>query len=377
MKTFPRNSPVTCEFPWQRPVTRSFDIFFHLCLNKRLNKQSWGWWLETPSRSLWRACNGSMIKRACQRQRWDPLGRFNKTMSIYQNRNYINSQYKDKTVSRTSHHYNALQWRQNGRDSVSNHQPHDCLLNRLFRRRSKKTSKLRVTGLCCGEFTGDRWIPRTNGQLRGKCFHLMTSLWAIPMLVRWRLYIEPTDRLHFQLKINIPHLGCPHELLSVFYTHDDVIKWKHFPRYWPFVRGIHRSPVNSPHKGQWRGALMFSLICSRITGWVNNREAGDLRRHHAHYDVIVMVLRRKMTVIYRYPDSKVHGVNMGRIWSQQDPSGHHVGPMNLAAWGAHCIEMGPAFRLSRFQWRHSILALRSEQGFRRARLLFLLVKKQP
>ena len=44
--------------------------------------------------------------------------------------------------------------------------------------------------------------------------------------------------------------------------HDDVIKWKHFPRYWPFVRGIHRSPVNSPHKGQWRGALMFSLICT-------------------------------------------------------------------------------------------------------------------
>ena len=200
MKTFPMNSPVTCEFPWQRPVTRSFDIFFLLCLNKRLNKQSWGWWLETPSRSLWRHCNGSMIKRACQRQRWDPVGRFNKTMSFYQNRNYINSQYKDKTVSRTSHHYNALQWRQNGPDSVSNHQPHDCLLNRLFRRRSKKTSKLRVTGLCCGEFTGDRWIPHTNGQLHRKCFHLMTSSWAIPMLVRWRLYIEPTDRLHFQLK---------------------------------------------------------------------------------------------------------------------------------------------------------------------------------
>ena len=41
--------------------------------------------------------------------------------------------------------------------------------------------------------------------------------------------------------------------------HEDVIKWKHFPRYWPFVRGIHRSPANSPHKGQWRGALMFSI----------------------------------------------------------------------------------------------------------------------
>ena len=70
--------------------------------------------------------------------------------------------------------------------------------------------------------------------------------------------------------------------------HDDVIKWEHFPRYWPFVRGIHRSPVNSPHKGQWRGALMFSLICARINAWVNNSGAGDLRRNHAHYDVTVM-----------------------------------------------------------------------------------------
>ena len=70
--------------------------------------------------------------------------------------------------------------------------------------------------------------------------------------------------------------------------HDDVIKWKHFPRYWPFVRGIHRSPVNFPHNGQWREALMFSLICVWLNGWVNNREAGDLRRHRAHYDVIVM-----------------------------------------------------------------------------------------
>ena len=69
---------------------------------------------------------------------------------------------------------------------------------------------------------------------------------------------------------------------------DDVIKWKHFLRYWPFVLGIHRSVVNSPHKGQWRGALMFSLICAWINGWVNNRESGDLRRHRSYYDVIVM-----------------------------------------------------------------------------------------
>ena len=68
--------------------------------------------------------------------------------------------------------------------------------------------------------------------------------------------------------------------------------WRHqmetFPRYWPFVRRIHRSPVNSPHKGQWRGALRFSFICASINGSVNNHEAGDLRCHRAHYDVIVM-----------------------------------------------------------------------------------------
>ena len=79
-------------------------------------------------------------------------------------------------------------------------------------------------------------------------------------------------------------------------SHDDVIKWKHFPRYWPFVRGIHRFPVNSPHKGQWRGALMFSLICVWINGWVNNREAGDLRRYFPHYDVTVMVIYTYMCV---------------------------------------------------------------------------------
>ena len=72
--------------------------------------------------------------------------------------------------------------------------------------------------------------------------------------------------------------------------HDDVIKWKHFPRYWPFVRGIHRSPVNSPHKGQWRGALMFTLICARINSWVNNCKADDLRRYSVHCDVILMAI---------------------------------------------------------------------------------------
>ena len=78
------------------------------------------------------------------------------------------------------------------------------------------------------------------------------------------------------------------EQMKIQYTHDDVIKWKPVPRYWSFVRGIHWSPVNSLYKGQWHGALIFTLICSWINGWVNNRESGDLRRHRAHYDVIVM-----------------------------------------------------------------------------------------
>ena len=76
--------------------------------------------------------------------------------------------------------------------------------------------------------------------------------------------------------------------VALVIDHDDVIKWKHFPRYWPFVRGIHRSPLNSPHIGQWRGALMFSLICVWINGSVDNHEADYLRRYRAHYAVTVM-----------------------------------------------------------------------------------------
>ena len=63
-------------------------------------------------------------------------------------------------------------------------------------------------------------------------------------------------------------------LLGYFLApHGDVIKWKHFLHYWPFLRGINRSPVNYPHKGQWRGAFMFSLICAGTNGWVITREA--------------------------------------------------------------------------------------------------------
>ena len=81
----------------------------------------------------------------------------------------------------------------------------------------------------------------------------------------------------------------------------DVIKWRHFQRSCPFVRGIHRSPVISPHKGQWRRALTFSLIYAWTNSWVNNRDAGDLKRHRAHYDVTVMffVCKSRELTTYR------------------------------------------------------------------------------
>ena len=103
------------------------------------------------------------------------------------------------------------------------------------------------------------------------------------------------------------------------HCHDDVIKWKYFPRYWPFVQGIHRSLVNSPHKGQWRGALMFSLICAWINRWVNNREAGDLRRHRFHYDVIVMALLWRFYCLFSIKHhNRPHHVTIKSSLNQMD-----------------------------------------------------------
>ena len=155
------NSPIIGEFPAQRPVTRSFDVSFDLRLNKRLRKQSWRWWFETPSSPLWRHCN----RRQCKR--WDFIA-------------------------------------------------NPC--------------------------------PNFNGGLT-----------------------KPS------LKFEYGWIETSHPW--------DVIKWKRFPCFWPFVRAIHRSTVNSPLKGQWRGALMFPLIYAWINGCAKNHEAGDLSRHRAHYDV--------------------------------------------------------------------------------------------
>ena len=124
----------------------------------------------------------------------------------------------------------SLQWRHNEPNGVWNHPRLDCLLNGLFRFRSKKTSKLRVIGLCEGN----------------------------PSLTSGLPYKGPVTRqmIPFGDVKTLSQLTATHVKIS----YGDVIKWKHFSRNCPFVRGIHLPLVNSPHKGKWRGALMFSLI---------------------------------------------------------------------------------------------------------------------
>ena len=136
-----------------------------------------------------------------------------------------------------------------------------------------------------------RWMVNSphKGPATRKCFHLMTSSW--------------TQRLaqndHGRRGNGLSWINHTTVMSLSVWVHDDVIKWEHFPRYSPFGREIHRSPATSPHKGQWRGTLMFSLICAWINSWVNNGEVGDLRRHRANYDVTVMGLNSRFTNIQR------------------------------------------------------------------------------
>ena len=137
---------------------------------------------------------------------------------------------------------------------------------------------------------GDKLLWTNDGLFQKRDFKLLTDwhrvrpkrsglgLCFYPVLV-WYRHLIPVEFTHIR-----------HTWNKYAHPHDHVIKWKYFPRYWAFARGIHRSPMNSPHKGQWRGTLMFPLICALINVWSNNREVGNLRRHWAHYDVTVMGL---------------------------------------------------------------------------------------
>ena len=105
--------------------------------------------------------------------------------------------------------FDSLQWSHNGHDSVSNHQSHDCLLNRLFRRRSKKTSKLRVTGLCVGNSPGTGEFP---AQMASNAENV--SIW-------WRHHVK---------------IWFSHSCLPYFSWHDDVNTCKLHWHYWKFER---------------------------------------------------------------------------------------------------------------------------------------------
>ena len=106
----------------------------------------------------------------------------------------------------------------------------------------------------------------------------------------WQCHLELAAILSRPHCVNSLTLGQSSQ--SQWSNHEEYQKtrWRHqmetFPAFLALCAGIHWSPVNSPHKG--RGALMFIWSAPWINGWVNNREAGDLRRHRAHYDVIVM-----------------------------------------------------------------------------------------
>ena len=168
----------------------------------------------------------------------------------------------------------TLRWRHNGHNSVSNHQPHHCLLNHLFRCRSKNTSKLRVTGLCVGNSPGTSEFP---AQMANNAEYV--SIW-------WRHHVYCSDVRWASWHVKSPATqDCLSSCLFCSSTW-----WRHQMETFSTLLAIcaGNSPVPGEFPAQRPVTRSFSLICARINGWVNNREAGDLRRHHAHYDVIIL-----------------------------------------------------------------------------------------
>ena len=174
------NSPVTGEFPPQRPVTLSFDVFCHLCPNKRLSKQPCGWWFETPSRSLWR-------------------------------------------------HRNVYTWLKVPLVPWDYHT--DC-------------NSLRPSGAIWQEIYGSTLLQVMAYGLTVPT-HYLNRRWLIINGVLWhspKTNFRGSDQNRNSRNKWTCTLGMPH---SSELNHDDVIKWTHSSRYWPFVRGIRRRPMVS------------------------------------------------------------------------------------------------------------------------------------
>ena len=160
----------------------------------------------------------------------------------------------------TDHMNYYLQWHHNGRNGVSNHQPHHCLLNCLFRRRSKKTSKLRITGLCAGnspvtgEFAAHRASNVKNVSIWW-CHHILNAVRCTASLCFWfnsgfldgkqNLALHYGDVIMSTMASQITSLTI---VYSTVYSGADQRKYQSSMSL-TFVRGIHLSPVNSPHTG--------------------------------------------------------------------------------------------------------------------------------
>ena len=209
------NSPVTGEFPSQRPVTRSCHVFFDLRLNKRLVN---------------------------------------------------NIEAVDLRRHRT--HYEVI--------VMGSH----CLVGNCdvlaicpisFSIISLAQNHIRVPKTC-----------DTTPKIIGKhiiCIYMCMFDWST------------ISGKHYEMILWCGQTREPHFIFVLQHSKLDQSWWRHQMEIYSVLLAICAgdSPVNSPHKSQWRGALMFSLICAEINGWVNNRKAGYLRRHRAHYDVIVMI----------------------------------------------------------------------------------------
>ena len=151
----------------------------------------------------------------------------------------------------------SLHWRHSDHDGVSNHQPHDCLLNRLFRRRSKKTSKLRVTGLGAGNSPGTGEFP---AQMASNAENV--SIW-------WRHHIMVRLVSCTRGSHGTGCGGCSNKsrfFISLYWIllYKDNLWWPNdmetLPHYFSNVRTIHTSPADSLTKGRWCRAFAFVFV---------------------------------------------------------------------------------------------------------------------
>ena len=149
-------------------------------------------------------------------------------------------------------------------------------------------------------------LPNPSGALMFSFMVAWTSCWSKQSYSVLTHNVKPLQWYHDfkkQTPLFIQQL-LPHNwhtyinvlfiIIHPYYTKRFTPWWRHqmeiFSAPLAYCVGNHRSPVDSPHKGQWRRALMFSFSWAWTNGWVNIRKAGDLRRHRAHYGVTVMLL---------------------------------------------------------------------------------------